>query len=157
MSERVNHLPNFLLAFLLAPVAGAVSVLLLGFFLLRGHSNLSLSNLPSALFFVGGSAYALCAVFTGIAGGCAIAYLRSTGRIPSLASALLIGVAVAYCTFVLVGLPSGQPDYLGVPVFAAACSLPTAWAFWFLGLRGRRAVTAPIQPRNNAAAMARAP
>jgi hypothetical protein len=133
--------PNFVLAFLLAPLAGAITAALLILVATTAAGGASLGDNLDRAAMVGVLALAICALFTLVVGGCAAAYVRSGNPIPSLVSALSIGFAVAAGVSVLLVLLTSTQYFLGLASFVAACGLSTAWAFWCLGLRGRIAAS----------------
>lgn len=95
------------------------------------------SDWMASATFLGIYALVVCAVFTTVIGVCVVMYVELSGHIPSLLSALAIGFLVAVSVFLL--LQDLDRSSLSLTAFAGMCSLPTAWSFWWLGLRGRRA------------------
>lgn len=144
MRPRFTGPPDFFLAFLAAPFAGAVTAILLAFLisLATDQNGTRPGELLAWSLFAGLYGLPICALFTLVVGGCAAAYVHWRRRVPSLPWALAIGFVVATGAFVLLNALTDPPEpdriVSELSLFAAACSLPTAWAFWRLGLRGRR-------------------
>lgn len=116
MRVRFTGTPDFWLAFPGAPFAGAVAM--------------TLAALLAGLF-----GLAICAAFTLVVGGCVVAYVRWSRRVPSLQVALVVGLAIAAGGVLL--LNDGAETMKVLALLGGASSLATAWAFWRLGLRGR--------------------
>ena len=132
--------PNFFLAFLVAPFAGALTAILLAAVMLLASAEVGMSRFSdwmASAAFLGIYALVICAMFTTAIGVCVVMYVELSGHIPSLPSALAIGFLVAVSVFLL--LEDIDRISLGYAAFAGMCSLTTAWSFWWLGLRGRRA------------------
>jgi len=137
--------PNFILAFMVAPFAGAVTAILLAFivvFAANDDRRWRFVELMAMAAAVGVYALILCALFTVVIGTCVVAYVHLRRHIPSLLSALTIGFLIAVGVFLLLDVGSSRAEadlgFLGLAGFAGVCSLPTTWSFWWLGLRGRR-------------------
>jgi hypothetical protein len=145
--------PNFWLAFLAAPLMGALASMLFAVIITlttaAPGARPSLTELAMMSAAVGVYALAICAAFTLLLGASVVAYVCRRGRVPSLGAAIGIGVAAALIVFA--GFPSIDAIRQSSPLdsgtvffaaFAAAAAIPTAWSFWWLGLRGRHAAAA---------------
>ena len=137
MRVRFTGTPDFWLAFLGAPFAGAVATTLAALlvFASSGSDGVApeeaiVGSLQAGLF-----GLAICAAFTLVVGGCVVVYVRWSRRVPSLQVALVAGLALAAGGVLL--LNEGAETMKIPALFGGASSLATAWAFWRLGLRGR--------------------
>jgi hypothetical protein len=157
MDTRFSHtLPNYVLAFTLAPFAGAaaafaVTVAWAPFLLSRGELT------PAGYVLVPGliALYALgiCAIYTLAVGAMVVAFVRTTSHIPRKSAAIVTGVLVGFLPFAacaaseLRGPNAFEPSLAArvwaasfTPTVALAASLATALSFWTLGLKNRRPV-----------------
>lgn len=134
-----TRLPNWFLAFLLAPFAGAVTAIALAFVaeILSGWNFPSVYEAFPMAAAVGFVALMITAPFTLVVGACVVLFVSSRRRVPALPWALTIGFVIAAGFGLLWSGSSSTVSGLELPLFAGVCSLPTAWAFWWLGLRRR--------------------
>jgi hypothetical protein len=139
--------PNYWLAFLLAPLAGALTSLVIAVVMSMATSRTEHSLIEHIVMseVVGLYALIIGAAFTAVVGAIVVLYVRLRRRVPSLAVAIVGGLLIAVIPFAIHPLalrirsthpPDGNSFLL--TAFAAAAAIPTAWCFWWLGLRGRR-------------------
>jgi len=157
-------LPNFPLAFLIAPFAGSLGAGMLATALAAPYRfgvgpwryQLGAETLANRLsgtlgigMLTGFGAYCLAAGYTVIMGAIAVARHRAgkTASLPvALTCGLIAGVLPVACFPLLLGVPTEFTGYDGpgavwaVAFFlsiAATTSFITSWTFWRLGLKGR--------------------
>lgn len=139
--------PNYPLAFMLAPGAGAVSAAILALLVVvfsPMDPSFRASELAALAAAVAAYAFIICAGFTLVVGAGVAAFVRVSHRVPSLTVALAVGALAAVLPFATAAAmnrsgSSAQLTFesLGMPLFAIAVSVPTACSFWYLGLRNR--------------------
>jgi hypothetical protein len=158
-------LPNFPLAFLIAPCGGALGAGILATALAAPYRfgigpwryQLGVESLSNRLWgtlaigmLTALGAYGVAATCTVIMGAIAVTRHTRSGKAPSLAVVLtcgsVAGVLPVACFPLLLGVPTEFTGYDGpgagwaVAFFisiAATTSFITSWTFWRLGLKGR--------------------
>ena len=164
--QRVHGLiPNFLIGFIAAPLAGSfvtglVSMLMLAPWRLGlGPWRLQvmterfvdrIAALALLAYLVSIAAFIIAAIYTIVLGGLAVRRYRRRGRVPSVATAIGCGLLMGIPPFlvfpVLMGTLSEvtRSDGPGpaltastLLVVAATASVATAWTFWRCGFAGR--------------------
>lgn len=138
-----NTPPNYWLAFIVAPVAGAIAAgatSLMFFVASVTPRDIGSTIVPTAI--VTTLTLIITAVYTCVIGALVVFYIKRSGRIPSRFTAIAVGLIVGVLPFApwsaLMMDTSAQPfDLLFTPALALAGSIATSWAFWRLGLRNR--------------------
>jgi hypothetical protein len=140
--------PNFPLAFVLAIVAGGLAAFLSSLIILMmigTEKDKTLAGAMTASSLIAMYATFISACYTLIIGTAVVIYVRTTHRVPSLASALVVGMVTGVVPFVAPPVlqyirdTSGPSkfDLFMLPALAITASLAVAWTFWRVGLRGR--------------------
>ena len=139
--------PNFPLAFLLAILAGGLAAFLtaLAILALMGtEGEKTLAGALTAASLIAWYATFISACYVLIIGIAVVIYVRMTHRVPSLASAIVVGLVTGVLPFVappvLQYVRNTNPskfDLFLMPALAIASSIAVAWTFWRVGLRGR--------------------
>ena len=141
-SRYAPSLPSFPLAFIAAPFAGAAAATLIpavGIIAARD----SASEFMAMVLFFGGFALAIATAFTIVTGLCVVVYVRRGNATPALSTAISVGVTLAVVAFGVVPLVVGGAfsDAALLALYATTAAIADAFTFWWLGLRGRAAVT----------------
>jgi hypothetical protein len=139
--------PNFPLAFFLAILAGGLAAFLTSLVIIVLMGAEGEKTFPGA--FTAASLIAWYALFVStcyvlIIGIAVVIYVRMTHRVPSLLSALVVGIVTGVLPWVappvLQYIRNTSPskfDLFMMPALAVASSIAAAWTFWRVGLRGR--------------------
>jgi hypothetical protein len=126
---------RFVLAVLLAPLAGGAAAFITSFIvILFGDRHSFKEGITS------GSALAvwaliICFVYTLIVGTIAFVYARVRKQTPSLAVAMIVAFVTGVVPFAIISFTDQGASLVGAlafPALAAVCAAATAWAFWRL-------------------------
>ena len=139
--------PNFPLAFFLAILAGGLAAFLTALVILGlmgTEGEKTLKGALTAASLIGWYATFISTCYVLIIGLAVVIYVRTAHRVPSLATALMVGLVTGVLPFVappvLQYIRNTSPskfDLFLMPALAIASSLAVAWTFWRVGLRGR--------------------
>ena len=139
--------PNFPLAFFLAILAGGLAAFITSLViivLMGNEGEKSFAGAFTAASLIAWYATFISACYTLIIGIAVVIYVRMTHRVPSLLSALVVGIVAGVLPWVappvLQYIRQTSPskfDLFMMPALAIASSLAVAWTFWRVGLRGR--------------------
>jgi hypothetical protein len=155
MAIRFSHTPpNFSVAFMLAPFAGALAAFAMAAVwspVLLEPGEFGVVGMIAVAGFVSLYALGLCIAYTAVVGTGVLLFVRGTGRVPRRSTAILVGILVGFVPFAAFAVSELREQYafetslaarastvLLTPTIALAASLATAIAFWRLGLKGRR-------------------
>ena len=139
--------PNFPLAFLLAILAGGLAAFLVSLAIIvtmghEGEKTFAGAITAASLIAVYATVITVCYVL--IIGFAVVIYVRMTNRVPSLATAIVVGLVTGVLPFVappvLQYIRNTSPskfDLFLMPALAIGSSIAVAWTFWRVGLRGR--------------------
>jgi len=139
--------PNFPLAFFLAVLAGGLASFLTSLVIIlmmgnEGEKTFAGAFTAASLIALYATVISVCYVL--IIGIAVVIYVRMTHRVPSLATAIVVGLITGVLPFVappvLQYIRRTDPskfDLLLMPALAIASSIAVAWTFWRVGLRGR--------------------
>jgi hypothetical protein len=138
--------PNFPLAFPLAIVAGAVTAFVVSILMipvLGTASEKTYAGATTAASLIAWYAAVICTVYVLLIGIGVVVYVRNTRRVPSLRTAIIVGVLAAGIPFLAAPLiqrnPPSKFDLVMLPVLAITSAISAAWMFWRVALRGRTA------------------
>jgi hypothetical protein len=136
---------RFLIALVLAPVAGALAgflPLMVGSLFAGNEHERTLRGAAASASFVGIYALVICIAYTLVVGSAAFAYARLRGRQLSLTVAIIVAFVVGAIPWSIL-MVSGR-DLAGeamiFPAVALLCSVATAWTFWRIALAPQAAV-----------------
>jgi len=139
--------PNFVLAFVLAVLAGGLATFLLSLLVIPFIGNVSERNLKgaaTAAALIATYGIALCFAYVLVLGIGIVVYVRATRRVPSLFSTLLLGILAGGIPFiafpvyqVLQGASPSKFDAYLLPGLAIGAAIAASWIFWTVGLRNR--------------------
>jgi len=138
--------PNFPLAFPLAILAGAVTTFVVAILMVpimgedREKTFAGVTTAASLMAWYGAI---ICTVYVLLIGIGVAVYVRNTRRVPSLRTAIIVGVIAAGIPFLVAPLVQRNPatkfDIVLLPVLAITSAISAAWMFWRVALRGRTA------------------
>ena len=135
--------PNFPLAFPLAIAAGAAAAFVVSLLMIPvmgADREKTFAGAMTAASLIAWYAAFICAVYTILIGIGVVVYVKNTGRVPSLRTALIIAIVTGVLPWVIAAIMQGNRskfDVIMMPVLALGAALAAAWTFWRVGLRGR--------------------
>jgi hypothetical protein len=141
-----NTPPNFWLAFLVAPAAGAIAAGATSLiFLVPGIAPEDIgSGIVPAAVTTTLVTLVITSAFTCVIGALVVLHVKRSGRIPSRSTAIAVGVIAgvlpfATCNGLTMDASSRLSELLFTPALALTGSIATSWTFWKLGLENRPA------------------
>ena len=146
-------LPNFPLAFVLAPLAaGFVAAAFVVLTILPFMSEMDFGGLWAAAVTTAVVVALISALYTAAIGGATVLYHRRTGQVPSAKTAVIVGlsgwlmpIGFMYITMLIQALAAPRTDYRPQSIrdavfyvlISLAAGMAAALSFWLVGVRGR--------------------
>lgn len=145
-------LPNFPLAFLLAPLAaGFVAAAIVALTFLPFMSEMDFGGLWAAAVVTALVVALISTLYTAAIGGATVLYHRLTGQVPSAKTAVIVGLSAwlmpigfMYITMFVQALaaprterPQSIRDTVLLVLISLAAAMAAALSFWLVGVRGR--------------------
>lgn len=154
--------PDWGLAFVLSPIAGAAAVFVVTALYAVTQQQ---PNQTGLMLLAGGGLFAvygliLSVMYTLVVGGLIVAWVVRTGKVLSRMTAIAIGLMTGFLPFAACAVGSFHDSTgwhvsdlfsgLFIPFLALGASVANAWSFWALGMKNRKTrpdvQQQPVQP-----------
>jgi hypothetical protein len=135
------------MAIVAAPLAGGAAAFLATFLISFFGDRQVWKDTFTASSALGFWALIICCAYTLVVGTLAFLYARLRHRPPTLATAIVVAVAVGVIPWTVASW--SEPTFLGklaFPALAALCAVATAWTFWRVAFGGRADVVSATIP-----------